>query len=427
MAERAEISFVKLEAPTAGSAVLLTDQSLKLGPRRGGARRRRRAARFARAAAAAKFEGKAMKTLQLLAPPGVELDRIVFVGLGDPAKLTQQDWLKLGGTIPAVGGGEAEVDRSCWSGRTASAVTAEQAADVALGIALRSYSFDKYKTKKKNDEAPEAAPLHHRRRRSEGGRRRPGPSRARSPRAWLSPATSSTSRPMCSARSSSPSSSKGLAKLGVEVEGARARRSCESSRWARCSAWRRARSGRRASSSCAGRAARDKDKPVAFIGKGVVFDTGGISIKPAAGMEDMKGDMGGAAAVAGPHAHARRAQGEGQRHRHRRPGREHARRQGAAARRHRHLHVRPDDRGHQHRRRGPARARRPPHLRAEERAARRDDRPRDADRRDHRRARQPPCRAVLQQRRARGGASDSRAGDAARRSGACRSAPNTTS
>ena len=40
-------------------------------------------------------------------------------------------------------------------------------------------------------------------------------------------------------------------------------------------------------------------KPLAFIGKGVVFDTGGISIKPAAGMEDMKGDMGGAAAVVG--------------------------------------------------------------------------------------------------------------------------------
>ncbi|MDP1909464.1 MAG: leucyl aminopeptidase, partial [Hyphomicrobium sp.] len=40
-------------------------------------------------------------------------------------------------------------------------------------------------------------------------------------------------------------------------------------------------------------------KPLAFVGKGVVFDTGGISIKPAAGMEDMKGDMGGAAAVTG--------------------------------------------------------------------------------------------------------------------------------
>jgi len=40
-------------------------------------------------------------------------------------------------------------------------------------------------------------------------------------------------------------------------------------------------------------------EPVAFVGKGVTFDTGGISIKPSAGMEDMKWDMGGAAAVAG--------------------------------------------------------------------------------------------------------------------------------
>lgn len=39
--------------------------------------------------------------------------------------------------------------------------------------------------------------------------------------------------------------------------------------------------------------------PIAFVGKGVVFDTGGISIKPGASMEDMKGDMAGAAAVAG--------------------------------------------------------------------------------------------------------------------------------
>ena len=41
------------------------------------------------------------------------------------------------------------------------------------------------------------------------------------------------------------------------------------------------------------------EQPVAFIGKGVCFDTGGISIKGAASMEDMKGDMGGAACVVG--------------------------------------------------------------------------------------------------------------------------------
>ena len=43
----------------------------------------------------------------------------------------------------------------------------------------------------------------------------------------------------------------------------------------------------------------DGDKPTLFVGKGVTFDSGGISIKPGAGMEDMKWDMGGAGAVAG--------------------------------------------------------------------------------------------------------------------------------
>ena len=44
---------------------------------------------------------------------------------------------------------------------------------------------------------------------------------------------------------------------------------------------------------------RKGGQPTAFVGKGVTFDTGGISIKPAAGMEAMKWDMGGAGAVVG--------------------------------------------------------------------------------------------------------------------------------
>jgi leucyl aminopeptidase len=45
--------------------------------------------------------------------------------------------------------------------------------------------------------------------------------------------------------------------------------------------------------------ASEKDKPVALVGKGITFDTGGISIKPSAGMEEMKFDMCGAAGVMG--------------------------------------------------------------------------------------------------------------------------------
>lgn len=44
---------------------------------------------------------------------------------------------------------------------------------------------------------------------------------------------------------------------------------------------------------------KEGEKPSVFVGKGVTFDTGGISLKPGPGMEDMKWDMGGAGAVAG--------------------------------------------------------------------------------------------------------------------------------
>ena len=99
-----------------------------------------------------------------------------------------------------------------------------------------------------------------------------------------------------------------------------------------------------------------RTKPIAIVGKGVCFDSGGISIKPSAGMEDMKGDMGGAACVVGlMHALAARKakvnvvgviglvenMPDGDAH---------------AARRHRHLDVRADDRDRQYRRRGTARS-----------------------------------------------------------------------
>jgi leucyl aminopeptidase len=68
----------------------------------------------------------------------------------------------------------------------------------------------------------------------------------------------------------------------------------------------------------------EDEKPLALVGKGVCFDTGGISLKPAAGMEEMKWDMGGAAAVVGAmHSH-RRPQGQGACRGRDRPRREHA-------------------------------------------------------------------------------------------------------
>ena len=296
MAARAEIAFAKLQPPSSGSAVLLTDGNLKLGAR-SAALEAAAGGRFARAAAAAKFRGKGMKSLQLLTPAGVELDRLVFVGLGDAGKLKRQDWLKLGGTVAATAGGTGEVT-VLLERPDGKPVSATEAADVALGIVLRSYSFEKYKTKKKEeDETPKE--------------RRfiiATANASAAERAWG--VASAVAEGVTFARDlvNEPANSlgpvefseqlKGLAKLGVEVRvlgegelrkqnmGALLGVAQGSERPPRVVVMR-------------WRGGRQKDAPVAFVGKGVVFDTGGISIKPAAGMEDMKGDMGGAAAVSG--------------------------------------------------------------------------------------------------------------------------------
>ncbi|MDP1329285.1 leucyl aminopeptidase, partial [Klebsiella pneumoniae] len=47
------------------------------------------------------------------------------------------------------------------------------------------------------------------------------------------------------------------------------------------------------------RGGEDDEKPHALVGKGITFDTGGISLKPGAGMDEMKFDMCGAASVLG--------------------------------------------------------------------------------------------------------------------------------
>ena len=163
--------------------------------------------------------------------------------------------------------------------------------------------------------------------------------------------------------------------------------------------------------------------PVAFVGKGVCFDTGGISIKPAAGMEDMKGDMAGAACVVGlMHALAARKakvnavgviglvenmpDGNAQR-----PGDIVKSMSGQTIE-----IINTDAEG---------RLVLADVLWYVDQAlqARIHDRSGDADRRDHRRARPGICRAVLQRRRARRAADQGRPGRPASGSGACRSAP----
>ena len=355
MAETRKLGFGPIAAPAGGVLVVFADDGVHLGAKTkallGPA-----ADLVARAAKSERFTGKSGSALDIVAPAGLKATRLIVVGTGKAADRKPQDLVKLGGTamgrVPSAAS-EATLVLELGDG----AVKPDAAADMALGATLRGYAFDRYKTKRKEgDERPSKAAADAR------GRRR-----RRCAQAWSNRQAVADGVVLARDLVNEPPNvlypaefarrAAALRKLGVGIEvlDVKAMRklgmgallgvgqgSAHDSRLV-VMRWNGGKKG---------------TPPVAFIGKGVCFDTGGISIKPAAGMEDMKGDMAGAGLRRRADARARRPQGQGQRDRRDRPGREHAGRQRAAPGRHRHLDVRPDHRDHQHRRRRPARARR---------------------------------------------------------------------
>jgi leucyl aminopeptidase len=212
--------------------------------------------------------------------------------------MTAHDWIKLGGTIPPAAGGEGRVT-VILERPDGEPITSEQAADVALGIALRGYAFDKYKTKKKKNGEEAATPRRFAIATADPRAAARGWNTASGVYDGVAFARDLVNEP---ANALGPvefaDQLKELSKVGVDVKvfseaelrrmkmGALLGVAQGSDRPPRVVLmyWR---------------GGRDRQKPVVFVGKGVVFDTGGLSMKPASGMEDMKGDMGGAAAVAG--------------------------------------------------------------------------------------------------------------------------------
>lgn len=293
MTDRARISFAKPSSRIVGTVVILAGPDVALGP---AARALGVEALVSRAAATASFTGKAMSTLDLIAPADTGLDRLIVVGTGKLADLKEKDWLRLGGT--AMGAlGKAKAATVVLERPDGGKLEAGQAADFALGMRLRGYSFDKYKTPK--DDGAEAQPV----------AITIATAEANAVRAVWN-ALSGVADGVLLARDlvNEPANVLGpvefaaragdLAKLGVEIEILNEK---ELKKLKMAALLGVAQGSVRPPRVVVMRwnGAKAKDRPLCFIGKGVVFDTGGISIKPAGGMEDMKGDMGGAAAVTG--------------------------------------------------------------------------------------------------------------------------------
>jgi leucyl aminopeptidase len=253
-----------------------------------------------RAARASKFKGKTGSSLDLLAPQGLGWDRLVVIGCAQKTeegkKPDAPDYVGMGGALAGKFNG-AKTATVLFDLPTAPTDPAGAAADLALGAALRAYKFDLYRTKKKDDEKdgavdltvavadPAAANVAHAARRALADGVVIARNLVNEPPNVLYPEEFANR-------------AKNLEKLGVSVEildkqamtdlgmGALLGVGQGSVRESRIVVMR-------------WNGAATPDQPVAFIGKGVCFDSGGISIKPGAGMEDMKGDMAGAACVVG--------------------------------------------------------------------------------------------------------------------------------
>ncbi len=294
MSRAVEISFVRSARP-GGLAILLAAEGPKLGS---AASEVDPAGNLARAAGVAAYKGKARAVLDVLAPQGSAADRVLVMGLGDPAKHQPDAWTRLGGAMAGRFGNASKV--TVWLDAPGAEIGAAEAVAVAQGMLLRAYAFDRYKTKKGEDDNGDKPGL------VKVAIVTPAATAAKK----LFPAAEAVAGGVALARDlvNEPANMLGpvefaekarqLSALGVKVEILTEKEMRKLGMGSLLGVAQGAtRPPRLAVLEWAGGKARGK--PLAFVGKGVVFDTGGNSMKPAGGMEDMKGDMGGAAAVIG--------------------------------------------------------------------------------------------------------------------------------
>ncbi len=270
-----------------------------------------------RAIKASLFKGKAGQSLAIVTPAGTRLDRLLVVGLGKVKDMDELALPKLGGRIyaglAASGSKAATVLVDPLEGLKVS--PARMAAAIAEGACLRSYRFDKYRTKNENNSKPTLTTMTLRCR---GAAKAKAGFRARDKvvQGVFLTRDLVTEPPNVIYPDSLAKRCRELAKLGVKVEvlgetrmkrlgmGALLGVGQGSARESKLVVmrWNGKRGGKRGAKSQAGKSKGGKskaDKPICFVGKGVTFDTGGISLKPPGGMEDMKYDMGGSGVVIG--------------------------------------------------------------------------------------------------------------------------------
>jgi leucyl aminopeptidase len=284
-----EIGFAKPVLPRSGALVLLVGE----GDKPGGLWAQADAATngaIARALAAAEFKGAKGKTCTILAPGG-DLTRVVAIGLGKLSDLNPRTLQDAGGSATGA------LTRDSAAVVAADALQPAQAAEVALGAVLATYRFDRYRTKEKPEDKPRLASLTLLHADTAGAQSAWQPLSGIANGVYVTRDLVSEPPNVLNPAEMAERCRK-LTDLGLQVEVLGPKEMTELGFGALLGVaqgsvneprmvvmkWNGGGGGK---------------KPVAFIGKGVTFDTGGISIKPAGGMEDMKWDMAGAGTVVG--------------------------------------------------------------------------------------------------------------------------------
>ena len=246
---------------------------------------------LSRAIAAGRFKGAKGSSLELVAPTGLEKARVAMIGVASDTWNAEAAELFGASAYAAVKTSGAETLTLVLKD-----VSGEEGARAAFGAKLASYRFDKYRTTEKADKKPSVTTLKV---------AVDDPSAAEAAFADLKTLADAIffSRDLVSEPpnvlypESYAQRIKALESMGLEVE---ILGEAEMAKLGMGSLLGVGQGSIRDSQLVVIQWKGGGDaQPIAFVGKGVTFDTGGISIKPADGMEDMKWDMGGSAAVAG--------------------------------------------------------------------------------------------------------------------------------
>jgi leucyl aminopeptidase len=289
--ESMKISFADLEMPTAGAIVFLVEKGAAFSGLAADADSACGGA-LSKARKVSRFTGAAGQTQELLAPAGLGVERILLLGAGKASKNSETGWLELGAKAvqALLLSGSSEATIVC-------DIDSSNAIAVAEGALLRDYRFDRYRTKEPASKKPTLKSV------VIASADRAAVEAGFQTRAKVADGVFMT-RDLISepANILYPASFaeriEGLADLGIEVE---VLGEAEMEKLGMGSLLSVGMGSEKESKMAIMRwnGGKEGEQPIAFVGKGVTFDTGGISLKPGEGMEQMKWDMGGAGTVVG--------------------------------------------------------------------------------------------------------------------------------